>query len=185
MNTASSKVVLVTGASKGLGQAIAQRLVRNGHRVYGTSRKWNTGEKNGILTLGLDVTNEDSISKAVRAIIEAEGAIDVVINNAGIGIQGAIEDLSVADAHKALDTNLFGVHRVLKHVLPHMRSRKSGKIINISSIGANMGLPYRGFYSASKAALDRYSEALSIEMAPWGIQVRTIEPGDFKSDIAT
>lgn len=185
MEKKESAVVLLTGASSGLGAALSKALSSNGFIVYGTGRSWVNGQENdGIHQVKLDVTDTKSISQAVEYVINATGRIDVLINNAGVGIQGAAEDLSSADARRAFDTNFFGIHELIRAVLPHMRAQQSGKIINISSIAANMGLPYRGFYSASKAALDKYSEALNMEMSPWNIHVSCVEPGDFKSNIA-
>lgn len=179
-----SKVVVVTGGSSGLGRAMCSRLTATGHTVYGTSRKVNGVEKaDGITLIGMDLADEAGIIKAIEEVIRREGRIDVLINNAGIGIQGPIEDISAEMALQLFDTNVIGTHRVCRAVLPHMRSAKGGLIINISSIAANFGLPYRGFYSASKAAIDRYGEALAIELAPFNISVVTVQPGEFKTPI--
>lgn len=176
------KVVLVTGGSSGLGKAICDRLEKAGHLVYGTSRK--TGGSNpGGRTLVMDVTDEASVHRAVSEVISREGHIDVVVNNAGLGIQGAAEDIPPELAGRLLDTNLLGPHRVCRAVLPQMRAQRKGLIINISSVAANFGLPYRSFYSASKAALDRYSEALSTEVGRFGITVVTVQPGEFNTNI--
>jgi NAD(P)-dependent dehydrogenase (short-subunit alcohol dehydrogenase family) len=178
------KVVLVTGGSSGLGHAICQRLTALGHHVVGTGRK-PMAQPNGWELLAMDVTDEASIQRAVQQLVDKHRRIDVVVNNAGLGIQGPAEDVDVALAQKLFDANLFGIHRVCRAVLPQMRSQKSGLIINISSLAANFGLPYRAFYSASKAAVDRYGEALSIELKPFGIKVVTVQPGEFKTNIAT
>lgn len=177
------KVVLVTGGSSGLGHAICQRLAALGHHVVGTGRK-PEATPSGWSLIAMDVTDEASVHKAVEEVIHKYGRIDVVVNNAGLGIQGPAEDIEVALAQKLFDANVFGVHRVCRAVLPHMRALKSGLIINISSIAANFGLPYRAFYSASKAAVDRYGEALSIELRPFNVQVVTVQPGEFKTNIA-
>lgn len=133
----------------------------------------------------MDVTDEASVMAGVQLIEEREGRIDVVVNNAGLGIQGAAEDITPELAQRLFDTNVFGPHRVCRAVLPGMRAKGKGLIINISSIAANFGLPYRSFYSASKAALDRYSEALSTEVERFGITVVTIQPGEFNTNIST
>lgn len=176
------KVVLVTGGSSGLGWAMCQRLAAMGHRVVGTGRK--PGEQpNGWQLLAMDVTDDASVAAAVAQVIGTHGRIDVLVNNAGTGIQGAVEDIDVELAKRLFDANVFGMHRVCRAVLPHMRSQRSGLVINISSIAANFGLPYRSFYSASKAAVDRYGEALGIELKPFGIQVVTVQPGEFNTNI--
>ena len=178
-----AKVVLVTGGSGGLGLAICSRLAAMGHVVYGTSRKPDR-DPSGWRLIAMDITDEASVRKGVEEVLLREHRIDVVVNNAGLGIQGVAEDTEVALAQRLFDANLFGAHRVCRAVLPGMRDRGSGLIINISSIAANFGLPYRAFYSASKAALDRYSEALSIEVKPFGVKVVTVQPGEFKTNIA-
>lgn len=178
----SPKVILVTGGSSGLGWAMCQRLSAVGHTVIGTGRKPEK-EPKGWKLIAMDVTEDASVKSAVQAVIGLYGRIDVLVNNAGTGIQGAAEDIDVEMAKDLFDANVFGLHRVCKAVLPHMRARKSGLIINISSIAANFGLPYRAFYSASKAAVDRYSEALSIELKPFGVQVVVVQPGEFNTNI--
>lgn len=178
----SPKVVLVTGGSSGLGKAICQRLAATGHTVTGTGRAPNEAP-NGWVLIAMDVTDDASVQKAVDTVIARHSRIDVLVNNAGTGIQGAVEDIGDALAKRLFEANVFGLHRVCRAVLPHMRAQKSGLIINISSIAANFGLPYRAFYSASKAAVDRYGEALSIEVKPFGIQVVTVQPGEFNTNI--
>ncbi len=178
------KVVLVTGGSSGLGKSICLRLTALGHTVYGTSRKADGGLHDGFRLIPMDVTDSASVQRAVEEVISREGRIDVLVNNAGLGIQGAVEDTTPELAQQVFDTNLFGAHRVCRAVLPRMRERKAGLIINISSIAANFGLPYRGFYSATKAALDRYSEALATEVERFGINVVTLQPGEFNTNIA-
>ena len=179
------RTILVTGASSGLGQAIAQRLVAQGHSVIGTGRKVEDGAMvNGVMMLRMDITDEASV---VRGVAEAErklGRIDVLINNAGLGIQGPAQDIEPALAMRLLDTNVLGAHRLCRALLPGMRARKSGLIINITSVAGNFGLPYRAFYSASKAALERYGEALAIEEQRFGITVVNVQPGEFKTPIA-
>ena len=176
------KVVLVTGGSSGLGKAICSRLAAMGHTVYGTSRKPDATAQ-GHHIIPMDVTDDASVQRAVADIVAREGRIDVLINNAGLGIQGPAEDIPVEMAQRLFDTNVFGPHRLCRAVLPHMRQARKGLIINISSVAANFGLPYRSFYSASKAALDRYAEALSTEVERFGITVVTVQPGEFNTNI--
>lgn len=177
-----SKVIIVTGASTGLGESIASYLAAKGHIVYGTSRS-TEGQSKPFHTLNMDVTNTESIEAAVQRIIREQGRIDVWVNNAGLGIASPIETLSIDDATRVFDTNVIGIIRCCQAVLPHMRAQCSGLIINISSIGAEMGLPYRGLYSASKAAVDRITEALRTELAPFGVQACIIQPGGVRTDI--
>lgn len=181
-----SKVILITGGTSGLGRSMCERLAATGHRVYGTGRKVKGLEpQNGYTMVGMDVTDATSVQAAVDAVLKEAGRIDVLINNAGLGIQGPVEDIDTDLAQRLMDTNVYGPHRVMRAVLPTMRAQGSGLIINISSIAANFGLPYRGFYSASKAALDRLSEALSTEVARFGIHVVTVQPGEFNTNIAS
>lgn len=177
-----NKVVLVTGGSSGLGKAICGRLTKAGHTVIGTSRK-AVDQVASYTMVTMDVTDQASVQRAVADVIALHGKIDVLINNAGLGIQGPAEDIEPELALRLLDTNVLGPHRVCRAVLPHMRQRGNGLIINISSVAANFGLPYRSFYSASKAALERYSEALSTEVDRFGIDVVTVQPGEFNTNI--
>lgn len=179
-----AKTILVTGGSSGLGQAICQRLAAQGHTVYGTGRRVTDGEQlNGYTLLSMDVCDEASVQRAVGRIISEQGRIDVLVNNAGLGIQGPAEDITPELAAQLFDVNVLGPHRVCRAVLPHMRAARKGLVVNISSVAANFGLPYRAFYSASKAALDRYSEALSTEVDRFGINVVTVQPGEFNTNI--
>ncbi len=178
----SPKVILVTGGSSGLGWAMCQRLAALGHQVVGTGRKPDKSPA-GWQLITMDVTDEISVKRAVDEVMARHKRIDVLVNNAGTGIQGAVEDIDDALAKQLFEANFFGLHRVCRAVLPHMRAQKSGLIINISSIAANFGLPYRAFYSASKAAVDRYGEALCIEVKPFGVQVVTVQPGEFNTNI--
>ncbi len=175
-----SQVILITGASSGLGKAMAEHLVSLGHTVYGTSRKPAAGN-HAFRMIQMDVTDEKSVLSATNEVIAAEGRIDVLINNAGMGIGGALENFSLKETHQQFDTNFFGMASVISAVLPSMRARKSGKIINVSSIGGLMGLPFQGHYSAAKFAVEGYSEALSMEVKPFNIKIVLINPGDFKT----
>jgi NAD(P)-dependent dehydrogenase (short-subunit alcohol dehydrogenase family) len=176
----TAKVVLITGASTGFGRAIANALAaKQRYRVFGTSRVPGTSVSEAFTTVSLDVTQDYSVSACVAAVIQAAGRIDAVINNAGMGIAGAIEDTTAAEAQAQFETNFFGMHRVCRAVLPHLRSQRSGVIINMSSLAGRIALPFQGFYSATKFAIEAYTEALRMEVRPFGISVSMIEPGDF------
>ncbi|HTB89837.1 MAG TPA: SDR family oxidoreductase [Steroidobacteraceae bacterium] len=174
-----SKVVLVTGASSGLGHAIAKALTAKNHRVFGTVRSGRGGESENFTTLPLDVTQDESVAACIAEIIRAAGRIDAVVNNAGCGIAGAIEDTTAAEALSQFETNFFGTHRVCRAVLPHLRAQRAGIIINMSSLAGRIPLPFQGFYSATKFAIEAYTEALRMEVRRFGISVSMIEPGDF------
>lgn len=180
-----SKVVLITGGSSGIGKAIGEFLFHKGFIVYGTSR--NPDKITGSLfpLIGLDVRNTESINQAIAKLISISGRIDVVINNAGVGITGPIEEIPIEEIKNNFDTNFFGPIEVIKAVLPQMRMQKSGLIINITSIAGYMGLPYRGIYSASKGALELVTEALRMEVKSFGIQITNVAPGDFATNIAS
>ena len=179
-----SKVVLITGASSGIGKSIANLLSENRMIVYGTSRA--TKEENSLpyKMIALDVLDLESIQKAVATIIENEGRIDVLVNNAGMGITGSIEDTPTHEMKRAFDTNFFGAIDVMKAVLPQMRKQHSGIVINVTSIAGYMGLPFRGVYSATKGALELITEAARMEVKQFGIQIVNVAPGDFATNIA-
>ncbi|MCM2284387.1 MAG: SDR family oxidoreductase [Desulfobacula sp.] len=183
---ASSKTVLVTGASSGIGKCTAEYLAAKGYRVYGTSRRPESCPeiKNGFM-INMDVRDTASVKEAVSHIVEKEGRIDVLFNNAGVGIGGAIEDTSTEMVKALFDTNFFGVYRVLQEVLPIMKQQSNGLIINMSSIGGIIGLPFQGIYSASKFAVEGLTEALWKELSPTDIKVVLIEPGDFKTEFSS
>lgn len=176
------KVILITGASSGLGKALAEILSTRGHIVYGTSRK-PTGQLLPYRMIPMEVKDEKSIERAVQQVISNEKRIDVVINNAGIGLAGPTEQLHIDNIRELLEINVVGVARVCQAVLPHMRARRSGRIINISSIGAVIGLPYRGLYCASKSAVSIMTESLRMEIAPFGIQACCVRAGDTRTNI--
>jgi NAD(P)-dependent dehydrogenase (short-subunit alcohol dehydrogenase family) len=180
-----SKVVLITGGSSGIGKSIGEFLHHKGFVVYGTSRNPERILNSIFPLLALDVRNTDTIQKAVAKIIATSGRLDIVINNAGVGITGPIEEIPMAEIKNNFETNLFGPIEVMKAVLPQMRAQKSGLIINITSIAAYMGLPYRGIYSASKGALELITEALRMEVKSFGIQITNVAPGDFVTNIAS
>ncbi len=186
------RVVLVTGASSGIGKCCAEYLAQQGCRVYGTSRKIDStdGEQRSLNTdifqmIKMDVTNESSVNKGIDAVIARESRIDVVVNNAGFAIIGSLEDTTIEEAKSQLETNFFGALRVCRAVLPVMRRQRAGYIVSVSSIGGLIGLPFQSAYSASKFALEGAMEALRMEVRPIGIHVVLIEPGDFKTEITT
>lgn len=179
-----NKVAFITGASSGIGRAVALYLASKGLLVYGTSRKVSPDEelnKFNINMLTMDVKDEDSVKQAVNEVILREGRIDSVFNNAGTGISGPLEETNIDEYKELFESNYFGMVRVVKEVLPHMRKAGKGVIINSSSIGGVIGLPYQGVYSSSKFAVEGFSEALSKELKPFGIKVVILEPGDFKT----
>ena len=178
------KVVLITGASSGIGKSIAHYLSEKGMIVYGTSRTKRDDSSLSYKMIALDVLDMDSINKAVATIIKNEGSLDVLVNNAGMGITGAIEDTPTEEMKKVFDTNFFGAVDVMKAVLPQMRKQHSGTIINVTSIAGYMGLPFRGVYSATKGALELITESARMEVKQFGIQIVNVAPGDFATNIA-
>lgn len=181
MDKENRRVVLVTGASSGIGLACATHLAGRGYRVYGTSRRAATGQAGNVAMLKADVSDDSSVEQAVAAVLESEGRLDIVVNNAGMGIAGPVENTSIEEARRQLEVNFFGAFRVCRAVLPVMRSQRSGYIVNIGSIGGVIAIPYQAMYSASKFALEGLSEALRMEVRPFGIRVVIIEPGDHKT----
>ncbi len=179
-----SEVVLITGGSSGIGKSIGEYLLQHGYIVYGTSRNPDRYSDSIIPLIALDVTKVASINNAIATIKEKEGRLDILINNAGAGITGPIEEIPEEEIQKNFDTNYFGPLNVIKSALPLMRSQKKGLIINITSIAGYMGLPYRGIYSASKAALEITTEAWRMELKPFNIEMTNVAPGDFATNIA-
>jgi len=180
-----SKVVLITGGSSGIGKSIGEYLINKGYSVYGTSRNPQNILNSKFPLLALDVRNIESIKNAVGEIIQKSGRIDVLINNAGVGITGPLEEIPTSEIKNNFETNFFGPIEVMKAVLPQMRLQKSGLIINITSIAGYMGLPYRSIYSASKGALELITEALRMEVKDFGIHITNVAPGDFATNIAS
>ena len=178
------KVVFVTGVSSGFGKCTAEYLAQKGYVVYGTSRNTTLGNTK-INVLKVDVTDMASVRSAVSTILQKEGRIDVLINNAGMGISGPIEFASSEDIQLQMSTNFNGVVNMIQSVLPAMRKQKGGTIINISSIGGLMGLPFQGFYSASKFAVEGMSEALRMELIAFNIKVVVVRPGDFTTSFTS
>ena len=180
-----SKVVLITGGSSGIGKAIGEFLFHKGFTVYGTSRNPEKITNSIFPLIALDVRSVNSIQQAVQQVISIAKRIDVVINNAGVGITGPIEEIPTDEMRHNFETNFFGPIAVMKAVLPQMREQQSGLIINITSIAGYMGLPYRGIYSASKGALEIVTEAVSMEVKNFGITIVSVAPGDFATNIAS
>jgi len=177
------RVVLVTGASSGIGLACAAHLAGRGYRVYGTSRRAATSQAGSVAMLVADVTDDRSVEQAVAAVLAREGRLDIVVNNAGMGIAGPVENTSIDEAKRQLEVNFFGAFRVCRAVLPILRSQRRGYIVNIGSIGGLIAIPYQAMYSASKFALEGLSESLRMEVRPFGVKVVLIEPGDHKTAI--
>ena len=175
------KVALVTGASSGFGQATAALLVAQGFRVFGTSRAPAHNEASSVELLPLDVRSETSVQTCVQTILERSGRIDLLVNNAGFAQAGALEETSLEEAQAQFDTNVFGVLRMLKAVIPVMRKQGSGQIITVSSLLGAVAMPYLGLYAASKFALEGMIEGLSDELRPFHIKVSLVEPTFFRT----
>jgi NAD(P)-dependent dehydrogenase (short-subunit alcohol dehydrogenase family) len=175
------KVILITGISSGFGKKTAELLVNQGHIVYGTVRK-DAESATGVNVIKMDLTDPASINRAVETVIHKEGKIDVLINNAGMHTGGPIETSPIENIRLQMDTNFLGMVILTKAVLPAMRKNQSGLIINFSSIGGLMGLPFQAFYSASKFAIEGFSEALRMELKQFKIKVVLINPGDFHTN---
>ena len=181
----NGKVILITGASSGIGFDSAQTLAKQGHRVYAAARRMELMEPlkaYGVKVIGMDVTDEESMKLGVETVIQAEGRIDVLINNAGYGYFGAIENVPLEEARRQLEVNVFGLARLTQLVLPYMRKQRSGRIINTSSIAGKMVFYMGGWYNVTKYSVEALSDALRMEMKPFGIDVVMIEPGAIKTD---
>lgn len=185
----SERVVLVTGASAGFGQACVQHLGQQGHRVYGTSRRAEfsaVGQAPTVpVMIPMDVRDDASVRTAVAHVLEREGRLDVVVNNAGVGLAGAVEDSSLSEAKALFETNFFGLLRVCHQAVPVMRDQGSGLIINIGSIGGPVAIPFQSMYSASKNAVAALTQSLRMEARPFGVRVTLVEPGDFKTQFTS
>ena len=180
-----SKVVLVTGASAGMGREAAILLAEQGHRVYAGARRLDRMADlaaHGVTAVEMDVTNSDDNERAVGRIVEGEGRIDVLINNAGFGLYGPVEEIPLDDARYQFEVNLFGVAHLTQLVLPHMRAQGLGRIVNVSSVGGRVFSPLGAWYHATKHALEGWSDCLRIETAPFNIEVVLIEPGLIRTD---
>lgn len=179
----NGKVAIVTGASSGIGEVTAEALVRAGYKVYGTSRRPAQGQpgKRTFEMLALDVTSDQSVADAVNEVLRLEGRIDLLVNNAGFGVApAAAEESSIRQAQAIFDTNFFGIVRMVRAVVPHMRQHGSGRIININSVLGFLPMPYMALYSATKHAVESYSEALDQELRTQGIRVSLVEPAYIK-----
>lgn len=180
-----SKVILLTGASSGIGYDTALMLARQGHKVYGAARRVDKIEplrSVGVVPVKMDVTDQASMEAGVAEVIAAEGRIDVLVNNAGYGFFGAIENVPMEDARRQLEVNVFGLAALTRLVLPHMRAQGSGRIINIASVAGKTVFQFGGWYHVSKYSVEALSDALRIELKPFGIDVSIIEPGAIKTN---
>lgn len=181
----STKIALVTGGSSGIGEATALALAQTGYTVYAGARRVERMEHlkaHGIIPLALDVTNEESMQSAVSQIIAEEGRIDVLVNNAGYGSYGALEDVPLSEARSQVEVNVFGAARLIQLVLPHMRERRSGTIVNITSMGGKIYTPLGSWYHATKFALEAISDCLRMELKSFGVNVVVIEPGGIQTE---
>ncbi len=191
MKTDTNRVVLITGASSGFGQASAEHLSRRGYRVYGTSRKEKAEDGSertvdGNLSfrmIPMDIREDASVQKGIEIILSREDRLDVVVNNAGYAVAGSVEDCPLEEVKNQIETNLYGTWRVCQAVLPQLREQGSGTIINISSVAGLIALPFQAAYCASKFAVEALTETLRMEVRPFGIQVCLVEPGDFKTNL--
>lgn len=181
----NQKIILITGASSGIGYTTAMALSRQGHKVYAAARrveKMGVLHQQGVQIIKLDLTIENSIEEAVATILDKENRIDVLINNAGYGYFGAIENVDMEEARRQLEVNVFGLARLCQLILPIMRKQGSGRIINVSSVAGKSVLYFGGWYHVSKYAVEAFSDALRMEMKPFGIDVVLIEPGGIKTE---
>ena len=181
----ANKVVLITGASSGIGFDAAKMLAQQGHTVYAAARRVELMvplKSDGVQVLRMDVTDEASMQQGVESVIQAEGRVDVLINNAGYGFLGAIETVPMEEARRQLEVNVFGLARLTQLVLPYMRKQGGGRIINTSSIAGKMVIYMGGWYNVTKYSVEAFSDALRMEMKPFGIDVVMIEPGAIKTD---
>jgi NAD(P)-dependent dehydrogenase (short-subunit alcohol dehydrogenase family) len=183
----TTKTALVTGASSGIGEATALALAAAGSTVYAAARRVERMEhlkEHGIRPLAMDVTDEESLRSGVDRVVRETGRIDVLVNNAGYGSFGALEDVPMAEARSQFDVNVFGAARLTQLVLPHMRSNRSGTIVNVTSMGGKIHTPLGAWYHATKFALEALSDCLRLELAPFGIDVVVIEPGGIRTEWA-
>ncbi|MFC2640584.1 MAG: oxidoreductase [Propionibacterium acidifaciens] len=180
-----TKVILITGASSGMGYEAAKELARQGHKVYGGARRVERVEElrdDGVIPIRLDVTSEEECERTIERVVAEQGRIDVLINNAGYGSYGAVEDVDIEEARRQFEVNVLGVATLIKAVMPHMRARRSGTIINTSSMGGRLVSFMGGWYHATKYALEALSDALRMEASEFGIDVVLIEPGGIRTD---
>jgi NAD(P)-dependent dehydrogenase (short-subunit alcohol dehydrogenase family) len=181
----SGRVALVTGASSGIGEATAQRLAQRGYTTYVVARRisrMNSPRDQGIHTVPVDITDDASLIALVEQVIAESGRIDVLVNNAGYGSYGALEDVSIAEARRQFDVNIFAMGRLIQLVLPHMRAQHDGYIVNVSSVGGKMRESMGSWYHATKFAVEGLSDSLRAEVAAFGIKVVVIEPGAIRTE---
>jgi short-subunit dehydrogenase len=179
------KVAIITGASSGMGKSAAIHLHQLGYTVYGAARRTERMkelEEKGMQILKLDLTDDTSIVQAVETVLEKEGRIDVLINNAGYGSYGSVEEVPIEEAKRQFEVNLFGLARITQLVLPSMRAQKSGRVVNISSMGGKIYTPFGAWYHATKFALEGWSDCLRIELKSFGIDVVLVEPGGIQTE---
>ncbi len=183
----NKKVIIVTGASSGMGKDFALQLLKQGHKVYGLARR--VDQMQDIISAGgkaiaMDVTEESQIQSAIDTVLSEQGYIDVLINNAGFPVYGPVEEVPISEAKRQFEVNIFGLASITQKVIPGMRERRSGKIINISSMGGKMYTPLGAWYHATKHALEGWSDCLRIELATYGIDVVIVEPGGIKTEFS-
>jgi len=175
------KVVLVSGGTSGIGQRCAEELYKRGHTVYATGRRVRGDEEVLYRLLRCDITDQEAVESLVSQVVSEQGRIDVLVNCAGFGLGGGVEDTAVEEAEEQFATNFFGTHRMIRQVLPVMREQGQGQIITVSSVASEFAIPFQGFYSASKMALDGMMLALRMEVKPFGIEAACVNPGDVRS----
>lgn len=180
-----TKVAIITGASSGMGKSTAYNLLQQGYKVYGAARRVDRMkdlQAKGMEVVQLDLTQDESIMNAVNTILEKEGRVDILINNAGYGSYGSVEEVPLEEAKRQFEVNIFGLARLTQLIIPTMRKQKSGRIVNISSMGGKIYTPFGAWYHATKFALEGWSDCLRLELKPFGVDVVIVEPGGIKTE---